>query len=235
MYSLKDLCTQFFGLVMPTEQRQDVSENDLLCFKNAVRQFLGSGRKEDAFSVYFCFCEIFKLFGQGYDNTKKLLEMLSDHEYHSGELLSKHRDHYSHSVYVFALGLAIYKHDGFFRKTYLNFYGLKDGGYSALQFMKFWGLVALFHDIGYPFQLAHEQIKTYSEEVCGKDTKVNPYVSFGNMQEFIKLDDGVKEILDNAFPGRDAFGNINELFAYGLKKRDGYDEKKVCEKLFKRV
>lgn len=235
MYSLKDLCTQFFGLVTPAEQRQDVSENDLLCFKNAVRQFLGSGRKEDAFSVYFCFCEIFKLFGQGYDNTKKLLEMLSDHEYHSGELLSKHRDHYSHSVYVFALGLAIYKHDGFFRKTYLNFYGLKDGGYSALQFMKFWGLVALFHDIGYPFQLAHEQIKTYSEEVCGKDTKVNPYVSFGNMQEFIRLDDGVKEILDNAFPGRDAFENLNELFAYGLKKRDGYDEKKVCEILLKRV
>ena len=94
MKTLFELSNKFFDLLeMDTNQTPVEAASDKLCFENALKQFLSSGRKEDAFTVYFCFSEIFNLFGQGYDNTKKLLEMLSDHEYHSGELLSKHRDH----------------------------------------------------------------------------------------------------------------------------------------------
>ncbi len=186
MATLCETSKQFFNILeFDTEQTVEQKSSDKLCFENSLKQFLESGRKEDAFTVYFCFSEIFKLFGQGYDNTKKLLELLSDHEYHSGALLSKHRDHYSHSVYVFALGISIYANDSFFRKSYLDFYGLEDNGKSAFNFLKHWGLVALFHDIGYPFQLAHEQVKTYAEEVWGKDNKANPYVSYGNLKEFL--------------------------------------------------
>ena len=95
------------------------AESDKLCFRKVLSQFLSSGDKSDAFCVYFCFSEIFKLFGKGYGNTQKLLELLSDHEYHSGELLAKHRDHYSHSAYVFAIGLAIYANDNAFRSDFL--------------------------------------------------------------------------------------------------------------------
>ena len=106
MKTLKELCSKFFN-ILETDSIQSYAEatGDIFCFRRALEKFLNTGRKEDAFTVYFCFSEIFKLFGTGYDNTKKLLETLSDHEYHSGELLTKHRDHYSHSVYVFALGL----------------------------------------------------------------------------------------------------------------------------------
>lgn len=171
--TLNELGGKFFDLLELdyTTERLANAASDKLCFKNALTTFLNSGRKEDAFTVYFCFCKIFQIFGNGYENTKKLLELLSDHKYHSGELLSKHRDHYSHSVYVFALGLAIYANDSAYRNNYLSFYGLDENGKSAFQFLKYWGMTALFHDIGYPFQLAHEQIKAYSEEVWIGDEK----------------------------------------------------------------
>lgn len=226
----------FFDMLeMDTFQTADEKWSDKLCFENALKQFLKSGRKEDAFTVYFCFSEIFQLFGDGYDNTKKLLEMLSDHEYHSGELLSKHRDHYSHSVYVFALGIAIYANDKFYRTHYLDFYGLEDNGKAAFNYLKNWGAVALFHDIGYPFQLAHEQIKTYSEEVWGKANSLNPYVSYGNLEKFLSIEESIKEHLNEVFASERPISNLNDLLAYGLKMREGYDEAAVCEKLFQRI
>lgn len=235
MRKLYDLSKRFFDSLELdySEDKRDSADSDKLCFDNALKRFLGSGRKEDAFTVYFCFSEIFQLFGKGYDNTKKLLEMLSDHEYHSGELLSKHRDHYSHSVYVFALGVAIYANDAVYRRNFLDFYGMDDNGKSAYRFLKLWGMVSLFHDIGYPFQLAHEQIKAYSEEVWGKKNPANLYVSFGNLSNFIAVDKEVSDRLSDVFSAR--ISNINELLAHGLKVREGYDEQEVCKILVKRV
>lgn len=235
MKTLQDLSIEFFDLLELdySGEKLKYAVNDKLCFQIALKNFLKSGRKEDAFTVYFCFSEIFELFGKGYENTQKLLELLSDHEYHSGELLSKHRDHYSHSVYVFALGLAIYANDPSYRRNYLKFYGLEDSGKSAFQFLKFWGMTSLFHDIGYPFQLAHEQIKTYSEEVWGKKNPSNPYVSYGNLLNLIAIDGKASKRLDNIFSAK--ITDINELLAYGLNKREGYDAKEVCKILIKRV
>lgn len=235
MYTLQELSGKFFNILeMDMNKTFEETENDKICFRRSLERFLKTGRKEDAFTVYFCFSEIFKLFGDGYENTKKLLETLSDHEYHSGELLSKHRDHYSHSVYVFALGLAIYANDVAYRTAYFSFYNLKDDGKSAFKFLKLWGMVALFHDIGYPFQLAHEQIKTYSQELWGGKNLANPYVSYGNMERFLELNDDAVLSFESVFNGR-KFNSINELLAYGLKLRNGYDENIICEKLLQRV
>ena len=235
MKNLTELSAAFFDkLVLTSANGVEEAESDKTCFKKSLEQFLSSGNKEDAFVVYFCFSEVFKLFGSGYDNTQKLLEMLSDHEYHSGELLSKHRDHYCHSVYVFALGLALYANDGAYRKAFLGFYGLGDDGNSARKFLYLWGAVALFHDIGYPFQLAHEQIKNYSEELWGKKAD-NLYVSFGNYSNFTALEKGTAQRISRMLGIPQVFSTLDELFAYGLKVRMGYDEKAVCEKLKKRV
>ena len=204
----------------------------MTCFRKATEAFLKSGKKADAFVVYFCFSEIFKLFGSGYENTQKLLETLSDHEYHSGELLSKHRDHYSHSVYVFALGLAMYAHDGKLRSAFDNFYKVT-GGEAAEKFLRLWGTVSLFHDVGYPFQLAHEQLKVYAGELWEGGEK--PYVSFGNMDGFLKLDDATGKRIRESLKADRTFSSVNELLSYGLQKREGYDFDYVCGKLKTRV
>ena len=234
MYTLDKLTDEFFdGLEFDMVQPRDTALSDKLCFKNAMDTFLRTGKKEDAFVVYFCFSEIFKLFGDGYENTQKLLETLSDHEYHTGELLSKHRDHYSHSVYVFALGLAVYEYDLAFRREFLSFYGLNDNSKSKTGFLKLWGMVALFHDIGYPFQLAHEQMKTYTQELWGGNNSANPYVTFGNMDNFLSIDEEAGQNLLQSL-GRD-FTSINQLLSYGLNLREGYDEAEMCSLLSKRV
>ena len=82
-----------------------------------------SGSREDAFDIYYCYCEIFKPFGAGYDTTGLLLEMLSEHETNASSLLMKHRDHYSHSAYVFLIGLAIYRNHAAVRAAYNEKYG----------------------------------------------------------------------------------------------------------------
>ncbi len=236
MATLLDLTQHFFDMFEPerteAEAGRDVA-NDKACFTKAIEGFLRSGKKEDAFVVYLCFCEMFNLFGSGYVNTKKLLELLSDHEYHSGELLEKHRDHYSHSVYVFALGLAIYALDKTYRDTFNNFYGYGSGKSAGLKFLKSWGIVALFHDIGYPFQLAHEQIKTYANEVWGENEE-NPYVSFGNMEKLVAISKSQRQKLENLY-GYAPIDDINDLLAYGIQFRIGYDPKIVAPYLMTRV
>jgi len=253
MKALTQLSEKFFGLLKDGNDK--ISESDLLCFQRAILNFLNSGKKDDAFTVYFCYSEIFKLFGTGYDNTQKLLETLSDHEYHSGELLVKHRDHYSHSVYVFSLGLAIYANDGKFRKEFNDFY--KIDGDAPYTFLRLWGIVSLFHDIGYPFQLAHEQIKSYLEELwVRKDKDGNPvdidgrllgkdevkaikarlpYVSFGNMDAFLEIEPDVNKKLVEQLGVERVFSNVNELLAYGVEKREGYDFGYLVNKLKVRV
>ena len=160
---------------------------DRLSFESAISRFLASGSREDAFDIYYCYCEIFKPFGAGYDSTGLLLELLSEHEANASSLLMKHRDHYSHSVYVFLIGLAIYKNHAGFRAAYNKKYNFADGKEAACHFLEYWGLASLFHDIGYPFEIAHQQMKAY---VCKLDKRNNddygfsPYVSYRNMEEF---------------------------------------------------
>ncbi len=179
---------------------------DRLSFEAAIGRFLESGSREDAFDIYFCYCEIFKPFGAGYDATGLLLEMLSEHETNASSLLMKHRDHYSHSVYVFLIGLAIYRNHATIRKTYNEHYGLEDGPEAACHFLEFWGLTSLFHDIGYPFEIAHQQMKAY---VCklfannNDDFGFAPYVSYRNMDEFVLS----------------RLGDLNELYARAISER----------------
>ncbi len=184
---------------------------DRLSLEQAIGRFLASGSREDAFDIYYCYCEIFKPFGPGYDSAALLLEVLAEHEANASSLLMKHRDHYSHSVYVFLIGLAIYKNHAAVREAYNARYGLTEGPAAACHFLEFWGLTSLFHDIGYPFEIAHQQMKAY---VCKLDKRNNddfgfaPYVSYRNMDEFVLT----------------RLGSLNDLYARAITERlaEGY-------------
>ena len=219
----------FTGLL---ECHRDLSENqrkDLDLFRVQTEQFCESGRKEDAFTVYFCYTEIFAPLGTGYTNTKHMVELLSDHEHHAGELLTKHRDHYSHSAYVFAIGLALYAADPTYRRGFQRFYGLGEQDY--LTFLRLWGLTSLFHDVGYPFELAHDQIRDYDERMWGKGDNRTPFVSYGNMEAFDRLD---AKAVDPALVDpelKKACVSINGLLAYGVACRMGYYAATVADTL----
>ena len=179
---------------------------DRLSLERAIGRFLTSGSREDAFDIYYCYCEIFKPLGPGYDSAALLLELLAEHEANASSLLMKHRDHYSHSVYVFLIGLAIYRNHAAIRNAYNERYGLSDGPAAACHFLEYWGLASLFHDIGYPFEIAHQQMKAY---VCGIDKRNNdsfgfsPHVSYRNMEDFALT----------------RLGDLNDLYAQAITDR----------------
>lgn len=211
--NLAESCGKFF------EKFYDFTDRDKNCLVRTLELFCKSGKKEDAFSVYFSFCEIYNLLGKGYSGAQKLLELLADHEYHSGGLLEKHRDHYSHSVYVFALGLAFFAADEKLQKTFGK----------PSDFIYLWGLTSLFHDIGYPFQLAHEQIKNYTRDLFGERAD-NPHVVYSNTDSFLHAGKGCRIAGEEKI-----FYDINELLAFGVCQRTGYDFSTVKDVFSRKV
>ena len=198
---------------IPYNMEKDI---DRLCLENAVNRFLKSGKKEDAFDVYFCYLEMFV---GDYQKTRRMIELLSEYEVNGSSLLMKHRDHYSHSVYVFILGLAIYKSNELYQKVYKEYYKISDDKKAAAHYLQYWGLSSLFHDIGYPFELPFEQVCSYFE-VEGDKRESRPFVAYHDLDAFISIDDKVKEELSKIYPGK-SFNTTNDVFAYVLNEKMG--------------
>lgn len=197
--------------VIPYNMERDL---DRLCLENAIARFVKSGSREDAFDIYYCYCVIFKPFGEGTQAARLLLDLLSEHETNASSLMKSHRDHYSHSVYVFLTGLAIYKKHERFQNTYRTKYGLnprrdqmlseaeakKQDQAAAHHFLEYWGFTSLFHDIGYPFEIAFNQVKHYAcqlgliKESDSDDTKRKKEIvdktnsALINMDAFFNMD-----------------------------------------------
>ena len=198
---------------IPFNMEKDI---DRLCLENAVDRFLKSGKKEDAFDVYFCYLEMFV---GDYRKTRRMIELLSEYEANGSGLLMKHRDHYSHSVYVFILGMAIYQSNEIFRNTYRKYYGIDDEKDAAAHYLQYWGLSSLFHDIGYPFELPFEQVCSYFE-VEGDRRETRPFVAYHDLERFIAIDGKVRDALSKLYSGRN-FDTINDVFAYILHEKMG--------------
>ena len=191
---------------IPFNMEKDI---DRLCLENAVARFLHSGKKEDAFDIYFCYLDMFV---GDYDKTRRMIELLSEFEENGSRLLMKHRDHYVHSVYVFLLGLAIYEANEAFRKVYNAFYHLEEKEAGA-HYLQYWGLASLFHDIGYPFELPFEQVASYFE-VSGEERKTRPFIAYQMMKKFTELEEKIEV-------GGRSFHSTDEMFAYLLEEKLG--------------
>lgn len=201
---------------IPYNMEKDI---DRLCLEKSIEQFLESGKKEDAFNVYFCYLDMFV---GNYDKTRKMIELLSEFEANGSGLLMKHRDHYSHSVYVFILGLAIYQSSTYYREVYKTYYHLKDEREAGCHYLKYWGLASLFHDIGYPFELPFEQVASYFE-VDGDDRAKRPFVSYQGLESFVTLSKSMQRNLAKIY-GLDTdkmLKTTNELFAFDLYQKLG--------------
>lgn len=196
---------------------------DRLCLENAIERFIKSGSRDDAFDVYVCYVEIFKPFGGDYKSIRHLIEMLAEHESNSSSLLMKHRDHYSHSVYVFILGLAIYRNNAKFRDSYNENYKLKEN--AANHFIENWGLTSLFHDIGYPFEIAHQQMKVYAHVLAGGDKndindikEFGPFVSYKKMNSLTQIKVGDNDVNINDVLAQSIFDKLSSKYEFTLQE-----------------
>ncbi len=189
---------------------------DKLCFKNALARFLRTGSKVDAFDVYFCYTEIYKIFGGYKKGNDLLLEFLYQHEANSATLLTKHRDHYSHSVYVFALGLAIFMNNKAVRDAFIARYGSEQ---IYEKFLKYWGMAGLFHDVGYPYEIAFLEVLQYGEKIDNEHENDRLKMQYANLSGFTSLsEDEVKRCGAFMPPNKN---NVNALFASEMLKNFG--------------
>ena len=203
---------------IPYNMQMDINR---LCLEKCLEQFIDSGTADDAYLVYFCFLEMFLGY---YGNSKKMIELLSEYESNGSSLLMKHRDHYSHSVYVFALGLAVYEtNDNYkaaFRKYYESVVSKKcSDSEVANAFLEYWGITSLFHDIGYPFELPFEQVMSYFEVNKQNRGVNNPYIVYVGLETLTDLSEKETEFFKN-FYGRE-FKSVCEIFAYAVTNKLG--------------
>ena len=192
---------------------------DRLCLERELESFIDSGVAEDAYTVYYSFL---KMFTGTYGRSSKMIELLSEFESNASSLLMKHRDHYSHSVYVFALGLAIYETNEQFRKTFQAFYGFapgEDEHRAAAFFLEFWGLTSLFHDIGYPFEIPFEQVLAYFEVDRKKRGPGSMFLAYRDLDCLSSMSDTAKAHFADLFAR--SFDSVEALLAYGIAKRLG--------------
>ena len=218
---------------IPYNMQMDLNR---LCLEKALERFIDSGVAEDAYDVYYCYLEIF--FGR-YGKSKKMVELLSEFEANGSSLLMKHRDHYSHSVYVFALGLAIYETNAIFRRVFQEYYGIRSKNEkqqerkAANLFLEFWGLTSLFHDIGYPFELPFEQVMSYFEVNKQDRGQGSLYIAYRDVDVFTKLGAAAKKQFQKLY--KKDFDTITALLAFDVTDKLGaqYDftEEKMLDVL----
>ncbi|MBQ7736273.1 MAG: hypothetical protein IJT62_00390 [Oscillospiraceae bacterium] len=196
---------------------------DRLCLERALEAFIDSGVAEDAYTVYYCYLEMF--LGR-YGKSKQMVELLSEYESNGSSLLMKHRDHYSHSVYVFALGLAIYETNEVYRRTFAKFYRLEGGeedpkrsAEAANLFLEFWGLTALFHDIGYPFEIPFEQVLSYFEVDKQERGKGCLYLAYHSVEAMTGLNEAAQDHFEKLYGVR--FATTSHLLAHDITAKLG--------------
>ena len=205
---------------IPFNMQMDINR---LCLEKSLERFIDSGVAEDAYDVYYCYLEIF--FGH-YGKSKKMVELLSEFEENGSSLLMKHRDHYSHSVYVFALGLAIYETNETYRRKFKEFYGINPDENkpqyvrkAANLFLEFWGLTSLFHDIGYPFELPFEQVMSYFEVNEKERGKGTLFIAYHDVDVVTKLGEEAKKQFKKMY--KKEFDSVTQLLASDITAKLG--------------
>ncbi|MCR5072432.1 MAG: hypothetical protein K6A39_01215 [Clostridiales bacterium] len=210
---------------IPYNMQMDINR---LCLERSLEAFVDSGVADDAYTVYYCYLEMFLT---RYGNCKKMVELLSEYESNGSSLLMKHRDHYSHSVYVFTLGLALYETNAHFREVFKKYYGFDSRNadqdcQAANLFLEYWGLTALFHDIGYPFELPFEQVLSYFEVDHKERGQGSLFLAYHSLESLTGLSEAAVSRFESIYGRR--FDTVTDLLAFDitekLGKAYGFDE-----------
>ena len=115
---------------------------------------------------------------------KLIIDRLIKYEESVLNILPEHRDHFIHSIFVYLLGIYLYRKSKLFVKPLgenmlkndMNFKWLKEQRSEHLaskksdsdidkEFIFRWRMISLFHDVAYPLEISAKLMRKYSKEV----------------------------------------------------------------------
>ncbi len=170
----------FFGDVRTNNRFGKAST--ILLLKSAVAAFAEAETEENAAAVY-------RLFRDGYSFSQDsdilgLIDMMHTFERRSERIVDSQRDHYVHSVNVFILGLCIYSSSKRYREFFAKRHHASVFRSPEEDFLYIWGLASLFHDIGYPVEIAYNQIRRFLRIAsCSEDSRIAPIPEFRALED----------------------------------------------------
>lgn len=143
-------CNEFFESFKLTEREDKL--------KLSIINFCDNPNAKSAQKVYSEFLYTFRLRG-----LEEVIEAMKKFEIASTGIIPKQRDHYIHTVNVFILGLSIFTFNNKVRENFKVSCNYPDM-YPTLEeeFLYRWGMASLFHDVGYPLEIAYKTIKEFT-------------------------------------------------------------------------
>lgn len=128
---------------------------------SSVKNFCKQPDIDSAEAVFLSFLSTYRC-----DGLSDLTEAMKKFEITSGTLIQSQRDHYIHSVNVFLLGICLFYKNSKINDSIRSQIEYPDR-YSEIneEFLYRWGLIALFHDIGYPIEIAYKSIREFSTKL----------------------------------------------------------------------
>ena len=138
-------------------------------FLPVVEAFCADPCEVTARQVYSAYLRVFRIPGMD-----ELFEAMQRFEITSAKLIPSHRDHYLHTVNVFLLGLTMYVRNHTIRERASVALDYPDRYDSAdVEFLYRWGLASLFHDVGYPLEIAYKTIREFISLLAEPDLLCN--------------------------------------------------------------
>lgn len=143
-------CNEFFESFKLTEREDKL--------KLSIINFCDNPNAKNAQKVYSKFLYTYRLRGLA-----EVIEAMKKFEIASTGIIPKQRDHYIHTVNVFILGLSIFTFNNIVRENFKISCNYPDR-YPTIEeeFLYRWGMASLFHDVGYPLEIAYKTIKEFT-------------------------------------------------------------------------
>ncbi len=176
--SLKDEAIRFFTLAIG--EAEEDKKLRIRYLREASIVFLSNPSEGTAAEVYNSFFDCYQMRNEDFAFFD-ILDALREYELASSSFVQNKRDHFTHSVWVFFMGLGVFSTNASYRAAFAR---------STGEFLYEWGLVSLLHDIGYPVEISFQQFRKYIEEMIdidGDSVKPDPYFEYKNFGQLIHL------------------------------------------------
>ena len=178
----------------------------------AINNFVANESISNADNVYNLFMDMYRSVDKQGRPLIDLIDFMRQYEVNASIFTDSQRDHYIHSVNVFILGLRIYASNRKFRDHFSKVYGKGRFGSEEELFLFLWGNAALFHDIGYPMEISHNQARAFARSLSDlgvRDHETQIMLQVDPLADIISLEDypcPFSNVLDLQIRGSEGIG-----------------------------